>query len=172
MITMLIILLMLLLVIAIVLLLTGVIAMLPFLLFVFALPIIDIFVAKLIFCKKNKWDYLVMETWPFSFWRFHMDINYILDLLSILEKDWFKKPTKYYELKKIDFEYKSYSHFAIEELRLYLLNHKNEDPIYLLDEFRNKMDTFACDSKTGNSNFMFSVYCDVATNVLDELLIK
>lgn len=54
MITMLIILLMLLLVIAIVLLLTGVIAVLPFLLFVFALPIIDIFVAKLIFCKKNK----------------------------------------------------------------------------------------------------------------------
>ncbi len=81
-------------------------------------------------------------------------------------------PLCYDEMKKIDFEYSSYAKSAMKEIMDYVLKNKDEDPILLVENFRHDMDCIACSSKTGIKNFMFSVYYDIATEVLDNLMSK
>lgn len=112
-----------------------------------------------------------METWPFGFWRcFNVKTIDALLLIDDLQNEWYKPPTSYYNQKIINFEFQSYKYSAINEIKLYLKKHENKDPISAAEEFRYKMDCFASETKNGNANFMFSIYYDVATDVLDVLL--
>lgn len=99
-----------------------------------------------------------------------MEITYILTVIDEMREEWYKAPTTYYHRKKVDFEYQSYKRSAMEEIKIYLMEHKDEDPVFAMENFRYQMDCFACETKNGNANFMFSIYYDVATDVLDVLL--
>lgn len=107
-----------------------------------------------------------------AFWFFEvikMTANQALSAIDSLRKGWYHPPTRYY-IKKGEFEYESYKCSGIDEIKLYLMRHKGEDPIMTVERFRHMMDDFACEAKTSSANFMFSVYYDVATDVLDVLL--
>lgn len=97
-------------------------------------------------------------------------MEYILSVINELRDEWYKPPTSYYRRKKADFECQSYKRSAMDEIKFYLMEHENEDPVSTLEEFRYMMDCFACETKNGGANFMFSIYYDVATDVLDVLL--
>ena len=86
-------------------------------------------------------------------------------------RDWYKEPSTYYGVTKQEFLLSSYKTWALHELRVYVLQHPKDDPITCIENFRHMVDGYACDSKTPDANFMFSVSYDVATDVLDMLLI-
>ena len=95
------------------------------------------------------------------------DVNVLktLRLIDSLREGWYNPPTNYHQ-KKNEFERLSYQRSAIDEIKLYLMEHENEDPIEMIEKFRKEMDDVSCRSKC----IMFSVYYDVATDVLDVLL--
>ena len=99
-----------------------------------------------------------------------MEITHILTVIDKMQEEWYKVPTTYYRRKKVDFEYQSYKRSAMDEIKKYLIEHKDEDPIDAMENFRHQMDCFACETKNGNANFMFSIYYDVATDVLDHII--
>lgn len=92
-----------------------------------------------------------------------------LSIIDSLREGWYESPILYFQ-RKIEFEYKSYQHSALEEIKRYLIKHNKEDPIKTLEDFRCQVDCFACETKNPTANFMFSVYYDVTTDVLDTLL--
>ena len=72
--------------------------------------------------------------------------------------------------KPIDLEYHSYMRSAIDEIKRYILESEDQNTFKILDDFRCLMDDFACSASTPNAGMMFSVYYEVATDVLDILL--
>lgn len=101
-----------------------------------------------------------------------MDVNmkYVLSVINDLRDEWYKPPSSYYHRKRIEFEYQSYARSAMDEICFYLMGLENENPITAMENFRYMVDHFACSTKNGSMNFMFSIYYDVATDVLDVLL--
>lgn len=97
-------------------------------------------------------------------------LKYIFSVIDDLKNEWYKPPSGYYHRKRIDFKQRAYSKSAIDEIRFYLMEHEEEDPIIAIENFRNMVDSFACDAKNSETKFMFSVYYDVASHVLDILL--
>lgn len=95
-----------------------------------------------------------------------MNTKYALSVIDTLREGWYNPPSEYYR-KKADFIYQSYKRTAMDEIKFYLMEHQDEDPIEALDGFRNLMICFSCKQRNDN---MFSVYYDVATDVLDALL--
>lgn len=93
-----------------------------------------------------------------------------ISMIDTLRDGWYNPPSNYGLQKKIEFIHQSYSRSAINEIKFYLMEYENEDPIKLIEDFRYKMDYFACETKNSMANFMFSTYYDVATDVLDVLL--
>lgn len=83
---------------------------------------------------------------------------------------WYKPPRNYYKIKNIDFTYQSYKRSAIEEIKIYLSKHPAQNPIDVLEKFRHIVDHFACRTTSGSASFMFSVYYDVTTDIIDALL--
>lgn len=98
-----------------------------------------------------------------------MNIKKVLSIIDTLREGWYDPPSNYYQ-KKEEFQYRSYAHSAMDELKFYLMEHENENPITAIEEFRHKMDDFSCEAKNENISIMFSVYYDVSTDVLDALL--
>lgn len=97
----------------------------------------------------------------------------IKDILNVIEGErggYYNPPISYYTQTNIEFEYNSYKKSALDEIKIYLINHKKEHPVKTIEDFRNMMDDFACQATTGSANFMFSVYYDAATDILDILL--
>ena len=101
-----------------------------------------------------------------------MKINKAIVLVDKHIAKHYKKPTRYYGMDRVKFQQQSYAHSAAIELRDYLDKHRTHEPIGLVEEFRYAMDNFACASKTSKQNFMFSVAYDVATDILDMLLME
>ena len=101
-----------------------------------------------------------------------MDVNmkYVLSVINELRDEWYKPPSGYYRRKRAEFEQQSYARSAMNEICFYLMEHENENPITAVENFRHMVDCFACETKNEDSNFMFSVYYDVASDVLDVLL--
>lgn len=101
-----------------------------------------------------------------------MDVNmkYVLSVINVLRDEWYEPPSSYYHGKRIEFEQQSYARSAMDEICFYLMEHENENPITAMENFRHIVDCFACKTKNGEINFMFSVYYDVASDVLDVLL--
>lgn len=99
-----------------------------------------------------------------------MNMWKVLSIIDSLREGWYDPPISYYDKKRTDFEYQSYKNSAMNEIKMYLMEHEKENPISAIESFRDQMNSFACKTKNGNSNFMFSIYYDVATDVLDVLL--
>lgn len=96
--------------------------------------------------------------------------NYTLGVIDTLRSGWYTTPSSYYCNRSV-FEQQSYRHSAIIEIKQYLIDHKDQNPTDAVQDFRDMMDLASCESKVGTTkNFMFSVYYDVATDVLDVLL--
>ena len=99
-----------------------------------------------------------------------MKMKYILSVINDLRDEWYKPPSSYYHRNRAEFEQQCYARSAMDEIRFYLMEHENENPITAIENFRHMVDCFACKTKNGEVNFMFSVYYDVASDVLDVLL--
>lgn len=97
-----------------------------------------------------------------------MDINRVLFLLKELREEWYKKPSSY-RMKRVNFDLSSYQQAAFKEMEVYIISNMNIDPIEAIENFRYETDCYACSAKTPTANFMFSVYCEMAENVLDVL---
>lgn len=95
--------------------------------------------------------------------------DYIFIIIDEMTKEYYSPPTTY-NIRSDIFMYRSYSHWAIKELREYLISRIDEDPICVVEEFRYKMDFYSCHTKNKNSDIMFSIGYDVATDILDVLL--
>lgn len=94
------------------------------------------------------------------------------DCLEIIEEyalDLYDHPLDKF-MKKEYFYYETYLRWSIDEVKKYLDDHRGKDPIDILEEFKHKMNTFACESKTETSNFIFSVAYDLVTDVIDYIL--
>ncbi len=62
----------------------------------------------------------------------------------------------------------SYSRWAADEIIHELEMNKDIPPLIILEEFRNKMDDYACENL--RNSFIFSEAYDVVTIIIDELL--
>lgn len=99
--------------------------------------------------------------------------NKLMRLIDeMLYRGWYQEPSTYYGTTKLTFMMTSYKHWALNELRLYALSHLEEDSVTCVEKFRSMVDCLACDAKTSDSNFMYSVCYDVATDVLDMMLVE
>lgn len=97
------------------------------------------------------------------------NIDTSLKIIDRMIKEYYRPPSTYY-MKAIDFLYDSYKRWAIMELRAYIKKNKNRPVIETIESFCYKMDCYACESKNGNSNFMFSIARDVGIDVLDAII--
>lgn len=82
----------------------------------------------------------------------------------------YKHPKEYYGVKKEIFMMHAYSRWAAEEIIRILKENPNTSSVDLVEHYRDKMDYFAASAHTAEANFMFSVACDTATDILDCLL--
>lgn len=64
----------------------------------------------------------------------------------------------------VHFAFVSYSITALKDLLSTIMGRWEESPLTVVEEYRTRMDTYACD------DYMFSVAYDVATDILDELI--
>lgn len=95
--------------------------------------------------------------------------KYVVSQVRNMREKWYKPP-KTYQMKNVRFKMISLNRSAMNEIERALLMNQNKDPFDVVDEFRSEMDRMACGAKTSESNFMYSVYCDVANDVLDMML--
>lgn len=91
-----------------------------------------------------------------------------LQVVDSLRQGWYDPPVWY--RNNIHFVQKSYTHSAILEIERYLKEHVNRNPIDAVEDFRGLVGDYACQAKNEMICFMFSVYYDVATDVLDVLI--
>lgn len=98
-----------------------------------------------------------------------MNINMALSVLDTLEKGWYEPPFRY-DQKRDRFIYISFSHSAIQEIKNYLKQNMEIDPIESIENFRHLMNSFCCRAENDAIKNMFSIYYDVSTHVLDVLL--
>lgn len=99
-----------------------------------------------------------------------MNIKRAISIVDTLREGWYTPPLTYRPGFKTEFEYRSYKCMAMKEIKMYLLDHQEENPIDSMEKYRSEMSNLACSSKTDEAKFMFSIYYDVATDVLDVLL--
>lgn len=97
-----------------------------------------------------------------------MTVRQAVSIVDSLSKGWYSPPVCY--SNRTEFIYDSLSNAGVKEIKLYLLAHSDKNPISAVEDFIHQVDTFACNAKTGDANFMFSVYYDVGMHILDLLL--
>ena len=97
-----------------------------------------------------------------------------LQIIDDLLDDWYARPLIFYTKKKpFIFAQQSYARQGLLDLRDYIYQERfNTDNIIdLIGVWRDKMNDFSCLAKTPESTFIFSVYFDVANDVLDHLIV-
>lgn len=101
-----------------------------------------------------------------------MTMKEALFIIDSMRSEWYDEPATYYQKRDL-FSQQSYAKSAMDEIIMYLIQHENENPIDALDDFRRMMNEFCRNAKNEfevNRCYIFSVYHDVATDVLDVLL--
>lgn len=97
--------------------------------------------------------------------------DYIFFLLDEMEREDYTPPSSYYMRDDV-FMYQSHRHWAIKEIKLYFEERIDQDPLYLIENFRRMVDYYSCKTKVKELDIMYSVAYDVATDVLDVLINK
>lgn len=87
---------------------------------------------------------------------------------EIKEHEEILKTTSYW--KSYDFAFISYSISALKEILSRLEKDRVTSPITIIREYRDQMSDYACVNPEGS--FMFSVACDMAVYMLDELTVR
>lgn len=84
-------------------------------------------------------------------------------------KEEYLPPTKkdYYELDRTMFAFHSYKCWAAKEAWKFLNNHCDKPILDCLEDFRNMMGDYACETRNPDANFAFSIGYDVGTDILD-----
>lgn len=72
------------------------------------------------------------------------------------------------EWQGYSFKQLSFSKWAVKEILKCLKEQVSEPPLSVIENFIDKMESYSClNSKNG---FIFSIACDVAENIIDELI--
>lgn len=95
-------------------------------------------------------------------------VKQALQVVDSLRQGWYDPPVFYQN--NIRFMQRSYTHSAILEIERYLKEHEGCNPVDVVEDFRGEVGDYACQAKNEMTCFMFSVYYDVATDVLDVLI--
>lgn len=69
--------------------------------------------------------------------------------------------------KSIEFKQHSYTKWAHREILDYIYAHKELSKMEAIEQFRRMMSDMACNAKSSDANFMFSVAYDTASYILD-----
>lgn len=99
-----------------------------------------------------------------------MKLKKALKIIDRMRKESYQSPKTYW-MDSTKFAYRSYQKWALDEIRLYLLIRSDQNPIERIEDFRYQMDVAATRATTDSCNFMFSIAYDVASDVLDVLLV-
>lgn len=97
------------------------------------------------------------------------EVEHAIFIIQELEDEWYAKPGAYASMKKSHFELLSYSKWAFSEIKRFLRNHSMMHPVSALELFMYQMDKKACETTEEKINYIFSIACDVARDVLDVL---
>lgn len=93
--------------------------------------------------------------------------KYMVEAISRYSKE-YVKPCSIYSRT---FDTYSYSTWALRELRTYILDHRNREPVELLREFIDKMDKASTMYKDADTGYCFSVAKDTAEYVYDMMVL-
>lgn len=85
---------------------------------------------------------------------------------------WYQPPNKKnYKGKSVSFSLQCYNSWSFNEIKEHL--HNTDKPLIdALEEFRSKMDDFACAAKTDDARLVFAAAYDVATDILDDQILR
>lgn len=75
-----------------------------------------------------------------------------------------------YEIKNPENLQKAYVKCAYTEIFKYIVDHPEKRPRDAIEDFLYLVDCAACNSKNGETSFMFSVFYDTGMYVLDSLI--
>lgn len=89
---------------------------------------------------------------------------------ELLNSGWYAPPYQYYGVKPEVFTMLSAKRWAVLELKEFSRKKIGIAPVYIVEEFRQEMDKYACIAKDETAKFMFSTAYDVVTDILDMLL--
>lgn len=98
-----------------------------------------------------------------------MESNILIELAEWLH-DEYGPPICYRHIKRESFRSISLDNFAASEVMDELESHSEEDLIEVLENFRARMDNYACIAKTERAKDTFIALYDVATNALNYIL--
>lgn len=112
-----------------------------------------------------------METCPFGFKGGDNMDDARTRLLYYWMDEWgYKEPESYYSMKRYQFRQRCLDHWAAMEVLEEVKKHPKEDPITVIEMFRDRVGIFCCTAKTEQANDFFIVLYDAATNALDYLI--
>lgn len=94
---------------------------------------------------------------------------------ELLDSGWYAKP-RYYDgmkrMKETTIANQSYRRWALRELGDFLSSCPDHEPIFLLEKYRSVMNDKACNGKTEEFRYVFTMCYEVATEVMDMLLVR
>lgn len=96
-------------------------------------------------------------------------IEYVVDAIRRLKKIWYPKYEDNKHTPGYLIEWRSYSRFAMEEMVQYIRERPDQNAIVSLEDFRYQSDCRACESNSELKTYMYAIFYDVATDVIDEL---
>lgn len=94
---------------------------------------------------------------------------------ELTDSGWYARP-RYYNgpkrMKNDTIANQSYRRWALNELREFLSSCPGHEPIFLIEKYRSIMNEKACSGKTESFRYTFTMCYEVATEVLDLLLVR
>ena len=93
---------------------------------------------------------------------------------ELYDSGWYARP-RYSGVKKMKettLTNTSFRRWALGELRDFLASCPGHEPIFLLEKYREMMNNKSCEGKTEEFRYTFGVCYEVATEVLDLLLVR
>lgn len=100
-----------------------------------------------------------------------IDSEDLHDLLETWMVSWeYHEPKKYYSVKRSHFLREVLDYWAATEVVQEVFKHSEMDPLDVLNEFRDRMDAYACVAKTDRAKDIFIALYDAANNAVDFLI--
>lgn len=93
---------------------------------------------------------------------------------ELYDSAWYRKPRSFgaKRMKETTLANMSYRRWALNELKMFLESCPNHEPIFLIEKYREVMDNKSCEGKTEEFRQAFGYCYDIATEVLDMLLVR
>ena len=101
-----------------------------------------------------------------------MKINKAIIIIDDYIKEFYKKPKYRKETDILDYKRKRYANWAAITIRTHIDLNRDWEPICALEDIRHTFDEIACEAKCSEDNFRFSIAYDVASDLLDQLILE